>query len=173
MPIVFPAAILEKIVEKVVEKIEYVAVSTIQSIKIAHVYLMNVILPSVNVMATTIAGIKNTFVPPYLSLITVIHKLISKPAFPSASLIGQTIFGILLRVAGLRLSLPKLTFRVIYSPVKPTVSFILGIIQPFIGRSVMDVKKPTISLRIVSYPTKPYPSVAASVSTSVGVRKSP
>jgi len=177
MPIIFPVSVIEKVVEKVVEKIVekiiYVAVDLYGKATLAYRYVTDVIKPSVNVIAETIADVKNILIPPYTAFTKVVHSLISKPSFPSVDVVAQTLCGVLLRVAGLRLPLPKLRFRFISDMVKPTVSFILGVVQPFISRSVIAVRKPTLSLQLISQPAKPSPTTTILFSTSVGVRKSP
>jgi len=66
-----------------------------------------------------------------------------------------------------------LGFSLTSRPPKPLITLISSSLALSIGRSVMDVKKPLVSSRLVVRPSRPSPSITTVVSTTVGVSKSP
>jgi hypothetical protein len=172
MPIIYPAAVIEKILEKIVEKVTYIAVNLTSNMEaLAYKCLIRVVKPTASLitsMATSIMVFVFAF-RLYIEKIT--YKIISNPKRPSPS----TKFSFDIRELDINcLSARKLALSYIpfiqSSP--PTVMFKNVFSIPIIGVEILSTKKPTLSFTPFVIATKPSPTVTT-FSTSVEVRKTP
>jgi len=161
--------------------VKYVAADLYAKVRVSYKHVLNVVKPSVVVIAKTVLSIsisvKEVFRPLHITYATLSYRLVK----PSITL-RATRIDVLTSVVAIfkifskyvRPHLPaRPSFYLISRPSKPLVRLISSSFSLTISRSVVDVKKPFPSFRLVIRPARPSPSIVASNYPSVGVRKSP
>jgi len=122
MPIVFPVSVIEKVVEKIVEKIQYIAISLCAYISMAHAYIENVAVPTVNtIVGQTLLSLSKFHYTFRLMLPKLSFRFISNPPKPIVNLIlGVT--NPFIQARGIMAQKPSLSHTRITNPSKPSPS---------------------------------------------------